>query len=115
MKKKNPIPNSKPFNSETAREAQKKSVAAKRSNGRIREYLLTIAARPNNEIEEGVDNEFAIAIGIVRRALQGDAKAVEQFVQFTGQNIIKVEANERVTPALDLSSMGGESQDDDTH
>lgn len=100
------------FNSVTGRAAAKKSAESKRSNGRIREYLLMLAARPNNDIEKGADNEFAIAAGIVRRALDGDPKAVDQFVQYTGQNIIKVEANERVTPALSIGEMGGEEKEE---
>lgn len=99
------------FTKQTASDAGKKSAEKRRSKGRLMEYLLMYAAMPNKD-DPKKDNEEVIAYGIIEKALEKDAKGVDQFAQYTGQNIIKVEANERVTPALNIGEMGGEDKEE---
>lgn len=77
--------------SDMGKRGGQKSVQARAAAGRLRERLLAYAASPS-ENDPAITKEDAIAIAIVYKAVQGDAKAADQYAELTDQRVIKTES-----------------------
>lgn len=93
-KPKNPL-SSDPNSPRSAAEAGRKGGTQKGINrveaGRLRQRLLAYAASPSDE-DPTITKEDLIAIAIVDKAVQGDAKAAGQYAELTDQRVIKTES-----------------------
>lgn len=111
-KPKNPL-SSDPKSPRSAAEAGRKGGTQKGLNrvaaGRLRERLLAYASTPCED-DQTMTKEDAMAIALINKAVDGDAKAMDQYAELTDQRVIKTESK---VSGIDIQFNGVFSEDGD--
>lgn len=95
--------------SDMGKRGGQKSVQARAAAGRLRERLLAYASTPCED-DPTMTKEDAMAIALINKAVDGDAKAMDQYAELTDQRVIKTESK---VSGIDIRFNGVFSEDGD--